>query len=805
MSSRYRPLLALSAFILLTIAAYAQPLVMQPTISPDGSSVAFSYQGDIWTVPFAGGMARRLTIHEGYETNPRWTPDGAGIAFQSDRYGNFDIFLMSATGGMPTRLTYHDVADVMISVTPQGEILFNTDRIYAQVEREDEIYKASAQGGTPARFMDALGFDAVVSPDGSKVAFVRGTCRVAREAYRGPANRDIWIWDIQEDTYTQLTRFDGNEFAPQWIDDSNLLFISPKSGKYNVHRISLDGTESQVSNESEWGINSFSYSAGNQQIVYQGGDRVKSLPLSGGTATEMNIELNTDFRFDPLTNEDKTNNVSQFAVSPDGDYIAYVHRGEIFVTRNDKKDSRSIRITNDPARDQHVTWLDDERLLFISDRNGQYDLFMAQSTDSEEANLFKSLKREVVLIKETPEEEFMPTISPDGKKIAFRRGRGQLITANISSNGQLSNEVTLQDGWATPQGMAWSPDSKWLAYGLTDLYFNQEIYIHAADGQSDPVNVSMHPKWDGNPVWSQDGSKLGFASMRNNGDMDVWFAWLREEDWERSRESLKRAELEGEEKDTTQEFSIDLENIYQRLEQVTAYAGNESELSFSKEGDYIYYAIGGSGRQDFEIERNLYKIKWDGSDKKEILGGNKRPYGLTLNAKGSHIFYLSQGGKIGSVDLKSDKTEDQTTKSVYAIDRMAERDQVFEEGWRALNAGFYDPKFHGRDWEGLKAKYKPVAMKASTTEDFQYLYNLMLGQLDASHMGLRGSDDPKETQKDDTGLLGIEGEPEANGYRVTAVLAKSPRPRPRVSCSSATLSHPSIRHRSERRRIYMSY
>ena len=342
MNQFYKATIFLTASFFLIVDAVTQPMIMQPTISPDGNSLAFSYQGDIWMASSRGGAARRLTIHEGYETNPRWTPDGGSIAFQSDRFGNFDIFLMSADGGTPTRLTYHDVNDMMISVTPQGDILYNSDRFYAQVEWEDEIYKASPQGGTPARFMDALGFDAVMSPDGTKVAFVRGTCRTAREAYRGPANRNIWIWDIQNDAYEQLTRFDGNEFSPQWIDDSNLLFISSKSGKYNVHRIGLDGAESQLSMETEFGINSFSFSQGNQQIVYQAGDKVKRMALSGGDAVNLTIQVTADFRFDPITNQSKTNNVSQFAVSPDGKYIAYVHRGEIFVTRNDKEDSRSV-------------------------------------------------------------------------------------------------------------------------------------------------------------------------------------------------------------------------------------------------------------------------------------------------------------------------------------------------------------------------------------------------------------------------------------------------------------------------------
>ncbi|MEP1095332.1 MAG: peptidase S41, partial [Cyclobacteriaceae bacterium] len=582
-------------------ALFSQPLIIKPAISPDGNQIAFSYQGDIWKVSANGGRADRLTIHEGYDGSPIWMAGQNLIAFQSDRYGNNDIFTIPQDGGTPKRLTFHSTSDGLYSAT-SNSLLFVTRRSYQQVEWDSEMYEVKIDGSTPTRFMDALGSDPIVSPDGTKVAFVRGACRIAREAYRGPANRDVWIWDKNADTYTQLTDFNGNDFNPQWLDDNSLAYISAKSGRYNVHRITLGGQDTQLTKETEWGVNSFSASPQSGKLVYQYGDKVSLFGLQDQQKSELSIDVNSDFRFDPIVSKKVSNEVEQFAISPNGKLIAYVNRGEIFVTRNDKEDSRSVRVTTTPFRERDVTWLNDEKLIFASDQNGQNDFFMASSADENETSLFKTLKHQMQIVKKTDEEEFNPVISPDGKKIAFRRGRGKLFVADISEVGKLSNEKILQDGWDMPGGVSWSPDSKWVAYSLSGLYFNEEVYIHAADNSSEPVNVSMHPKYDGSPVWSKDGTKLGFISQRNNGDSDIWFAWLTKADWEKSRESRKREEKEDDDEKKDEEeggvvVKIDFENIYRRLVQITSFAGNEGDFEFDSKGENIYYSLGGSGRQ----------------------------------------------------------------------------------------------------------------------------------------------------------------------------------------------------------------
>jgi len=771
--------LSLSLFFI-TLQVQAQDLVLKPSISPSGDQVAFVYQGDIWLYDVADGNTNRLTIHEAYDDQPVWNDDGSRIAFHSDRYGNDDIFVINATGGTPKRLTYHSATDRVASFNNQ-EVLFVTRRIYAEVEREWEIYKASLNGGTPVRMMDALGMEPAVSPDGQQVAFVRGTCRTSREAYRGPANRDIWVYNMASGEYSQITRFDGNDFNPVWADNENLLYITSKSGKYNIHKTDLQGNDTQLTNETTFGVNTFS--ANDEKIVYQYGDEVALFDMADNQKEVLNIRIASDYRFDPVVTKTESNDIDDFAVSPNGKLTAYTLRGEVFVTRNDKEDSRSVRITNSSAREKDVEWLNDEILLFVSDRFGQYDLFMARSADNDVKDLFKTLKHSVVPLTQTEEEESNPLVSPNGKKIALQIGRGKLITADIDETGNLTNKNTLRDSWDSPGSVRWSPDSKWLAYSYSNLNFNEEVFIHDAENQQGPVNVSMHPKYDGNPFWSPDGSKLGFTSQRSNGDSDVWFVWLSKKDWEKSQEEWKREELTGEDDeekeddesengDTSDEIVIDLDDIYKRAERVTAFSGNESDFVFDKKGEFIYYTTGNSWRSSHQDDRRVFKIKWDGTDKDEVL--SKTAYSLRLADDAKYIYGLMSGGKLFRLETKNDKDESLSVKSELNINYPLEQEQIFDEAWRALNAGFYDPDFHGNDFNALRKKYKPLAMKASTKEDFNYIFNLMLGQLNASHMGLYRGDNPKETQTQRTGQIGIEGENVDGGFKVTKVLAKSP-------------------------------
>ncbi len=771
-----------------------------PALNPDGSILAFSYQGDIWTVPIDGGKASRITIHQGYESYPRWSPDGSRIAFSSNRFGQTDLFIIGSEGGLPDRITFHSAGDRITDWTNADDLVFESNRNYKQVEWDGELQSIPVVGGTPLRLMDAFGSEPVVSPDGKVIAFVRGACRIPREAYKGSANRDIWLYYRETNTYVQLTEFEGQDYHPVWGDDHTLYFISARTGKYNIFAIDIDedgilfSEPYQVTDEKEDQIRFFDVSNNGQTIVYEKDINLYVIDKTKGESRKINIDIATDYRFDPYENKTFNDQVGGYQVSPDGKYSAFIIHGEVFITENHKEKSLTMNLSNSPYREKDVSWLHDSAVIFSSDRDGRYDLYLVKSSDPDQADLFKTLKRELVQLTSADEDEHSPVISPDGKQIAFVRGgsigKMNFIVADIDQQGAISNETILVDSWNVPSGVQWSPDSKWLAYGLTDLTFNSEIYIHAADGNMGPVNVSMHPRRDYAPVWSRDGSKLGFISERNNLDDDIWFVWLSKEDsqktkqdWEEEEEDPKKSDKMKEDKgkgkseennededkkDEVKPVQIDFEDIYERLVQLTSLSGNEGNLAISKDGKTFYFTSRAPGKAGSD----LFKIKWDGKEMKEVTSGGKNPNNVKLDPKGKYL-YMNTRGKLSRISTGGKELENLPIAAKMKVDYQAELDQIFEEAWRALRDGFYDPGFHGRDWDGLKAKFKPYCMQASTKTDFMYMYNTMLGQLNASHMGLFGQDREK-TQSERTGQLGIEIVPQDRGVMVQHVIPDSP-------------------------------
>ncbi|MBN2281785.1 MAG: PD40 domain-containing protein [Candidatus Marinimicrobia bacterium] len=762
-------------------------VIRHPDINNSGTEIAFSYQGDIWTVPVSGGRPFRLTVQEAYESRPKWSPDGKFIAFSGTRYGNNDIFVIPAQGGKSRRLTYHSASDDISDWTHNNVILFNSNRNFRQVEWDEEIQAVSSEGGTPFRLMDALGFDAAQSPNGRFIAYVRGDCRVVREAYQGSANKDLWLFDMVNNQYNQLTTFEGQDYLPVWTSDTEIYFLSARSKVYNIYKLNLDkdgnplDQPEQITNFNEDGIRHFDVSPGGK-IVFERTTDIYLMDADTKDIQKVKIDAGSDYRFYTEKIENFTADVNHYHESPDGKNSVLEIHGEIFITENDKEKSKTINISNCAYRDLGPQWLSEKELLFLSDRGGNYEIYLAKS--AEDKPLFKTLKHELLKITQTSADESSLSLSPNRKKIAFVQGEGKLIVADIA-DGKIQNEVTLLEGWSKPEGITWSPDSKWLAYSREDLYFNSEIYIQAADNSTGPVNISMHPRGDHSPEWSRDGSKLAFLSTRNNQNYDVWYIWLKKEDWQKTKtdwEELEEEKPEEEEKNKKEDkadkeekkekevepIQIDFKDIYKRAVQVTSQPGDEGQVVFSEDGKTIFF----TGINPVNEKYDLYCIKWDKSDKKALTSSGADPRMMQLSGDGKYIYVLKKG-KLEKWDIGKETFESIAFNAKLKINYEKERMQVLGEIKRTLGNRFYDPEFHGQDWEKLNKHYKEMILSASTKHDFRDMVNAMLGQLNASHMGLYGSDQAK-TENESTGRLGIEVTPEARGVKVLRVIPDTP-------------------------------
>ncbi|MCC5943501.1 MAG: PD40 domain-containing protein [Bernardetiaceae bacterium] len=771
------------------------PFVRYPALSPDGSQLAFSFQGDIWVMPREGGRAYRLTIHEAYEYEPQWSPDGKNIAFISNRYGNDDIFITDAEGTKrPQRITHHSATDNSARWLNNSELLFSTKRVYAQAEWENEIYKAKTNGETPVRMLNALGYMPTPSPDGKFIAFTKGYNTISRKNYLGPADKEIWIYDTQKNSYHKLLELKGNDMYPDWGPDNQIYFLSENGGVHNIYKIKLDadgkatGSMDAVTNFKEDGVRYFDVSADGKHIVLERETKIFTMSTEGGKPQAVSIKLPQDYRHDPTERITYRNRASNYTLSPNGKLVALNVRGNIFLTSTDKEQKRTNALVTHPYHDKDPVFLNDTTLLFVSDREGQYDIYMIRSSDADRIDLYETLKYKTERLTKTDEDEQNLIISPDGKKIAYIKGRGSLIVADIDANGKMTNLKTLTEGWNAPSGIAWSPDSRWLAYSQADLYFNYEIFIQAADGSGKPTNVSLHPRRDSSPVWSKDGSKLGFVSVRNNSDADIWFVWLKKEDWEKTKydwedpykEPKKDEPKDEDEKDNKKDkkkkkdkevepIEIDFERIHERLVQVTNLPGDEYNPQISHDGETFFFTGGGA-------DREIHSIKWDGSEIKAIGGAKQNPYGLSLDPKGARIYFMKSGGTLASIPTSGGAPESINFAARMEIDYETEQEQIFEETWRALDQQFYDPKFHGQDWKKLRNKYKPWAMQTTTKRDFQDVMNLMLGELNASHMGFY-TGERSDVQYERVGLLGLEVKPHKEGVEIMRIVQDSPADR----------------------------
>ena len=775
--------------------AQSNLVLVTPEISPDGNTIAFSFQGDIWTVSANGGKAVRLTIHPAYESMPRFSPDGKTIAFTSNRYGNNDVFLIPVGGGVPNQLTYRSSDDVFSSWKGNDELVFSTSRDFKQIERNAEVYTVSVKGGTPQRTLDAFGYDPIYSPNGRFLAFVKGDINpLVRKDYSGSSNREIWTYDTKNKNFTKLNLFSTNDAYPHWVNDNTLFFMSSEAGNYNIYSVGIDGNGKQAGDPSkitslkaeEQIMRSFSMSYDGKALVFEQGDGLFLMTEKNGTYSapkKVTIKISADQRNDASELKTVKTGANEYAISPNGKLTAFVYRGEVFVSKADKEKSRAVNVSDSPYRDMNPAWLNDSVLVFVSDRfESNFELVAVKSDDPKESDLFKTLKRTIVRLTDSKEDESNPVVSNNGEKVAYMNGRGRFLVSEISSDLKLKKTIKFYDGWASVDQVTWSLDDKWLAFSMTNLEFNREVFIQATDNSSKAVNISMHPRSDYSPFWSADGSKLGFVSERNNLSEDIWFVWLKAEDFERSKTDWEEYEKPKEtpakkddkkskssKKEEVKPIQIDFDGIYKRVVQVTSFSGSERDFVISKDGETFYY----TAENTSEKGNDLYSIKWDGKKLTELTKGGSNPRGLRLDKEGKYVYFMKAGGSINRLDVKSSKTEILPYSGKMTIDFVAEKAQVFDEAWRTLRDGFYDPNFHGNNWEKLKTKYRDLAINTSIDVDFALVVNYMLGELNASHMRFT-TPRRDETQEVRTGLLGTELEPTKGGVKVTHVVPNTP-------------------------------
>lgn len=865
-------------------------LPRHPAPSPDGGQIAFSYQGDIWVVPREGGEARRLTAHPAYEGGPIWSPDGRWIAFYSERDGNEDVFVIPVHGGMVRRLTWYSGMDVPTGWTPDSKAVIFEGYRHIRERGLRGTFLVPLEGGEPAALLPTGARNAVLSPDGSRLAYLRGSIAWWRRGYEGNARFRIWLHELAEPlppsaglerrevrsiaparsphrpdarwdeptctaaashanaallsggrhlnlteagSTTSLPNPDpgrgylatylaerpdwshpeievGSNTYPQWLPDADhLLYLSEYRGYANLKIMSIAGqSRSWVTRFKDGRLRFPSLSANGRVVAFEYEDGIYTvvLPadLPGPGETEWPTPVPEPVRLDiripldePRAGVERmrvSGNAQDFALSPDGKQIAFVHEGEIFAMKSNEDEKQAYRLTESAARDENIRWSPDSKsLLFVSDRNGGRDVYLVRSADEDEPRLARSLHLETQRLTDDDRDDWGPVLSPDGERIAYLQGTGALIVMDADGSGKRR----LIDGWADLE-FRWSPDSRWIAYSQEDDDFNTEIWVVSADGKDGPHNISQHPDDDYAPRWSPDGRMLAFSSNRQYlNQTDIWYVWLRLADEQLSHED-RQERLSGDSADQSGEedegddgdkddadgdeeeeeelvVEIDFEDIHKRLHRLTTFPGSESGVLIAKDGSGFAFV------SDTDGERDLWYIKWTGDDPKRITHGGQDPRQLQLSKDGKNIYFLGQGGAIKSVPFEGGESKSYSFSGEMTIDRARQRAFVFDEAWRRLGAEFYDGKHHGADWPALREKYRPWALGASTYQDFQDVIKMLLGELNSSHLGTWGGPGDWSSGQPgaETGVLGTlyDAHYQGPGLKIIHILKNSPADR----------------------------
>jgi tricorn protease len=810
--------------LVISLIALALPVLSQddalwlryPAISPDGKEIVFSYKGDLYKVSSQGGSATPLTLHEAHDFMPVWSPDGKQIAFASDRFGNFDVFIMPATGGTAQRLTYHSVNDLPWDFSPDGkQVIYssgrndlNTSVRFPNRNLFNKLYSVPVSGGRNILISTAGFQNANYDNKGERIIFQdrKGYEDEWRKHHNSSVTRDIWIYDIKNEKYTQVSDFEGEDREPIFTADGNAFYyLSEKKGNQNIFKRALGSslTETQLTTFKDHPVRHLSRANDNTLCFTWNGE---IYTLKEGAQP---VKVRVNVPFDIRGNEEKIVSVSsgatEMALSPNGKEIAFVFRGEVFVTA--VEGNMTKRITNTAAQERMLSWAPDGKTLYYSSERGEsWDIYKASIVRSEEPYFFTS-----TLIKEEPviasdKEEFQPVVSPDGKEIAFLEERNTLKVYNIQSKTSRTiipeaQNFSYRDG---DQDYIWSPDSKWIvARNSRGLYGASYLVKYNAQNPGEGTNLTNSGFSDGAPLFAMDGKALLWVNdkdgkkplaLQGAREVDIYAMFFDKDAYDKfllskdeyalvkereDKEKEKQAEADKakaadpkkgkttESKPIVTPWSPDLNNLEDRRAKLTPGSVNLADYRMSPKGDKLYFMA------RYEKDYDLWMVDTRTKELKSLAKLNANGGSLALSKDGKSLFVLANG-RIQKVETEGGKISPVSISAEMVLNAAGEREYIYHHAWRQVKKKFYDPKLHGIDWDMYRAAYARFLPHINNNYDFQELLSEILGELNGSHTGGRYSH--RSDNGDATASLALfyDEKVGGNGLKITEVIKGGP-------------------------------
>jgi tricorn protease len=817
-------LVGIGLFLIPVIEAEEAQWLRYPAISPDGETIVFSYRGDLWRVPSAGGTATPLTLHEAHDSRPTWSPDGSTLAFASDRYGNTDVWTIPATGGEARRLTFHSAGDTPTGFTPDGKaVLFSSSRLDAidcvqyPTGAQPELYEVSLLGGMPRQVLTTPAMYATFDSRRERLVYSdrKGYENEWRKHDNSSFTRDLWMHDVSSGEHTRLTDLGHDDRQPVWAPGENsVYYLSEASGTFNVWKLDLaaGATPAKVTEHKKHPVRFLSV-ANNGDMAYAWDGSLYVKRAADRRATKIRVEAPADRRTNALQFVNVSGEISEFDASPEGEEIAFIARGEVFVTSTKHGDTR--RITNTPEQERSLSFSPDGRsLLYASERNGSWNLYRMNLADENEPNFFNATALEEEAVLEIPQETFQPRWSPDGKEVAYLQERVELRVMNLES-GKTRNILPASYNYSYIDGdqwYRWSPDGQHILIEyVSPTRWSSEVGLVPVAGGADPINLTRGGYEDVIPRWTLDGKAMYWYTDRYGTRLeagwsasgDLKMAFFTQASWDRyglseiELEQLKAREEKDKKKDDKKKedddkdkkkdededdeesedddaiklpdpVDLELDGLEDRTTRLTIHSSNLADAVLTPDAEKLIYLA--RFEKGFDVWSYAHR---KGEVKLLAKIGAENAGGIQLSKDGKTAFLLVDRS-LRTVEVESGKVSPVKMSASLELDAKAERSSMFEHAWRQTLKKFHDVDMHGVDWDYYKKSYERFLPFIDTNGDFAELLSEMLGELNASHTGARYRD--RGGSRDQTAALGFFPDPDWNkpGIRIAEILEKSP-------------------------------
>ncbi|HRI16204.1 MAG TPA: PDZ domain-containing protein [Verrucomicrobiota bacterium] len=771
---------------------------------PDVSAtqIAFVYAGDIWVAPKTGGVATRLSSPQGEETFPRFSPDGAWIAFSGNYDGNTDLYIIPATGGIPRRITHHGASDRLIDWYPDGKRLLFATSMTSYKDRFNQLYQVSVEGGLPEKLPMPYGEFGSIKADGKTLAYTPISVDFRTwKRYRGGMNPDIWIFDLETFDSRNITRSDSDDSIPMWHGDT-LYFLSDRDAAKRANLWAWDSKTDQFRALTKFTEQDIHFpSIGPSEIVFEHAGQLLLLDLQSEQTREVHIEVVTDQATLKPRDANVSGLIQQGTVSPTGKRVLFEARGDLFSAPAEQGVVRNLTRSSGVA-ERFPAWSPDGKLIaYFSDRSSEYELTVrAADGTGTETNLTQL----------GPGFRYQPQWSPDSKKVAFidQAMRIHLLDAVARTNAVIGRQLWMYHGGLAAFRVAWSPDSRWISWAQDQT--NQQsaiVLFDTKEGKTHPVTTGFYN--DDQPAFDPDGKYLYFRTTRgftpSYSDLDNTWIYAnggrlalitlkrdtpsplapKNDEEERGREK-KKDDAAG---NTNAVPSTNLvAGVTNAVPTNTVVALTDSAATNAPGATNAVATTDASKEKDKDTPKPVEIDLGDFEPRIVLLPPGAGQYDTLIPLAGGKLIYrrqprtASDGGDSALLIYDLDKREEKTvlgncggaelsadrnkllvvTDGKWAVvepkegqkleklvptggltvrfEPLAEWRQIFNDVWRFQRDYFYDPGLHGVDWNLMKQRYGRLLDSAVTRWDVNYVIGELIGELNSSHTYRSGGD-----------------------------------------------------------------